>query len=583
MTATETTSWTKDLPVPYDALIELGLTDEQITQARNSEPLVVACQASQQSGAYFDVDLVKQKLKALGLFKHTKGRWAGVPIKLEALGLDPWQIVWVLAPIFGWVYWDDEAERIVRVIQQAWIEVPRKNGKSTISSGISNVLLLADREPGAEVYNAAGSKEQAGRVFEESKKMMLTSPSVRKRINPLKSVVEVPKTGSILRVLSSIGETAHGLNVSGAVIDEVHTLKNKRAIVEAIETGTGARDQPLIIFITTADEDEEGTVYDEKHTYARNLAANVIEDPSFYAVIWAADEKDDPFDEETMRKANPGIGKSPSWRYIRGEARKAKSSPTYFPTYCRLSLNLRMRNRTRFINMDNWDKMATPVSRPALAGQRAWGGLDLAAVSDFSAWAVWVESPRADLDYEVLARFWLPEGVVEQLEKQLSVPLTDWIEQGWITTTEGTAVDYETIQETVIEDCRHFRMQRVSYDRMFAGQLTQNVAKQVQYTDVVPVPQTYMSISPCMKEMDRLIQNHSFAHGGNPVLRWMANLTDAKSDGMDNFVPVKPKDRRKSPARIDGVQALITGMDGILRQPENDKIGAGGFHSYAGY
>lgn len=579
MTATKKGCWTKDLPVPHEALLELGLTEEQIAQARDSQPLVVACQADEQEGAYYDVERASRALKALGLFKHTKGRWAGLPIQLATLGLDPWQVVWILAPIFGWVYYNEEADRVVRVITQAWIEVPRKNGKSTISSGISAVLLLADSEPGAEVYNAAGSEAQAGRVFDESKKMMLSAPSVRKRIVPLKKVVEVPRTGSILRVLSSVGETAHGLNVSGAVIDEVHTLKNKRAVVEAIETGVGARDQPLIIFITTADEDEEGTVYDEKHTYARNIAARVVLDPSFYGVIWAAEKTDDPFSEDTMRKANPGIGKSPTWSYIRKEATKAKGSPTYFPTYCRLSLNLRMRDRSRFINMDDWDKMAQPIVRSQLERRKAWGGLDLAAVSDFAAWSVWVDSPHPDRKFELMTRFWLPELAVETLETQLQVPLTQWIEQGWITVTPGMAIDYDTIQETVIEDSKFFRMQRVSYDRMFAGQLTQNVAKKVR-ADVVPVPQTYTSISPCMKEMDRMILNKEFSHGGNPVLRWMANMTEAKTDGMDNIVPVKPKDRRKSSARIDGIQAAITGLDGVVRTPEKERHTSGGFHSY---
>ena len=248
--------------VPYDALIELGLTHEQILDALDRKPLVTACQAQDHPGAWYDVERARRALKALGLFKHTKGRWAGVRMRLGE-GLDPWQVVWVLAPIFGWVFHDAEIDRIVRVIRSAWIEVPRKNGKSTLSSGISGVLLLADREPGAEVYNAAGSTTQAGRVFEDAKRMLSTSRAARSRIEPLKEVVRVPKTGSILRVLSRVAETAHGLNVSGAIIDEVHTLRLRRALVEAIETGVGARDQPLIVYITTADEAEEGAAAED--------------------------------------------------------------------------------------------------------------------------------------------------------------------------------------------------------------------------------------------------------------------------------------------------------------------------------
>lgn len=575
-TTTTQASWTKELPAPYGALIELGLTEDQIATARNSEPLTLAFQADEHPGAYFDAQRADRAIKALGLFKHTKGRWKGVPLSLQALGLDPWQLVWILAPIFGWVYLDDEIDTVCRVISQAWIEVPRKNGKSTISSGISAVLLLADSEPGAEVYNAAGSKDQAARVFDESKAMMLSSRTVRSRIEALTSVVRVPRTGSILKVLSSVGETAHGLNVSGAVIDEVHTLRNKRAIVEAIETGVGARDEPLIIFITTADEDEEGTVYDEKHTYAVNLAARVILDPSFYAVIWAAERTDDPFSRATQAKANPGAGKSPTWKYLEGEATKAKASPSYFPTYCRLSLNLRMRDRARFIDMEMWDQLDAPISRPLLRGRKAWGGLDLSAVSDFAAWAVWVESVSPDRKYDLMARFWLPADVVETLQEKLHVPLDKWVDDGWIVLTDGTAIDYDRIQKTVIEDCKYFNMQRVSYDRMFAGQMTQNVAKKT-HADVIPVPQTFMSLSPCMKEFDRMVQTKEFAHGGNPVLRWMANVTEAKSDGVDNLLPAKPN-RRRSSSRIDGIQAAVTGLDGIVRREDVQTPYGSGYH-----
>ncbi|NJP93918.1 terminase large subunit, partial [Nonomuraea sp. FMUSA5-5] len=162
---TTTPSTDLDLPVPYEALIELGLTPEQIEDAAEKRPLTVAFQADREPGAYYDVERARKALRALGAFSHTKGRWAGRRFVIGQ-GLDPWQVVWIIAPIFGWVMWDEECERVVRVIRAALVEVPRKNGKSTISSGIANVLLMADGEIGAEVYAAAGSLQQAGRVFE---------------------------------------------------------------------------------------------------------------------------------------------------------------------------------------------------------------------------------------------------------------------------------------------------------------------------------------------------------------------------------------------------------------------------------
>ena len=561
-----TTRSTTDLPVPRDALLELGLTEEQIADAEARRPLVVACQADQHPGAWFDVDRARKALRALAAFKHTKGRWAGVSMKIGE-GLDPWQVVWVLAPVFGWVYHDAEIDRVVRVVRSVWIEIPRKNGKSTLSSGISGVLLLADGEAGGEVYNAAGSTLQAGRVFEDAKRMILTSPAARKRVEPLKEVVRVPRNGSILRVLSRVAETAHGLNVSGAVIDEVHTLRLRRALVEAIETGVGARDQPLIVFITTADEAEEGTIYDEKHTYTRNVSNGIVSDPGHYGVIWAADKHDDPFTETTWRKANPGLGKSPTLAYMRREALKAQTTPSALPGFLRLSLNLRTREQIKWIDLAKYDTLDGEVDRSKLRGRKAWGGLDLSAVSDFTAWVVWAESTTPGRRFDLIPRFWVPEDAVEDIERKCQIPLSKWIADGLVHTSEGEVIDYADVKAAVIGDCKHFDMQRVSYDRMFAGQLVQELDTELRGVEVVPVAQTYSGLSPACKEFERLLGRSEFAHGGNPVMRWMASVVEVKRDDAENIRPVKP-DRKLSSTRIDGIQAAVTGLDGIVRAPE---------------
>ncbi|WP_313812999.1 terminase TerL endonuclease subunit [Glutamicibacter sp.] len=556
------------LPVPYDALIELGLSHEEIIEGLKREPLVVANQADEQPGAWFDVERARKALKALGAFKHTKGRWAGVRMRLGE-GLDSWQVIWVLAPVFGWVYYDEEIDRIVRVIRTVWIEIPRKNGKSTFAAGISGILLLADNEPGAEVYNAAGSTEQARRVFDDSKTMLLSSTAARKRIEPLKDVVRVPRSNSILRVISSIAETAHGLNVSGATVDEIHTLRLKGKLIEAIETGTGARDQPLIVFITTADEAEEGTPYDEKHNYTRNIANNIVKDPRFYGVIWAADEKDDPFDEATQFKANPGLGKSPTRAYMRDQATKAKGSPAALKTYLQLALNLRSPGTARWVDVKTWDELQG-AKRTPLRGRRAWGGLDLSATSDFTAWTVWAQSNRPGLKFDLFTRFWIPEERIKELEEQLLVPIQDWVDRGYITATEGDVIDYSAVKAAVIGDAKHFDMQRISYDRMFAGQIVQELDSELRGIDIVPVSQTMFGLGPASKEMERMWKAGEMRHDGNPVMRWMASRVEIKFDDADNFRPVKPN-RRTSSARIDGFQAAVTGLDGIVRTSLEEK------------
>lgn len=559
------------LPVPREALHELGLDDEQIEQAMAARPLVVANQAHEQPGAWFDVAAARRAVRAIESFKHTKGRWGSTPLKLA-----PWQLVWVIAPVFGWLWFDPELGRPVRVVRACWIEVPRKNGKSTLSSGIGLTLLLADRETGAEVYAAAGSLEQAKRVFDDAKRMAQTSKAVKGRADVLTSVIRTPRAGGIFRALSRIAETAHGLNVSGAVIDEVHVHKS-RDLIDAIETGTGARDQPLIVFITTADDAREGSIYDEKHSYTRKVAEHTVEDPAHFGVIWAAAETDDPFDEATWRKANPGLGTSPTLAYLRREANKAKATPSYYPTFLRLSLNIREKASTRWIDLRAWDRVAGIVEVPALKGRRAWGGLDLSAVSDLSSWQLIVESKQPGVEVEVLSRFWLPSERLEELQRHLQVPLARWAREGFLELTEGDAIDYDTIEKRVMADCRTFDVQWIGYDRMFAGQLVQNVDRDTKRgVRVTPISQTFLGLSPACKEMDRLLRTGAIRHGGHPVLRWMAGCVETITDGNDNYRPTKP-DRRKSQARIDGIAATVMGLDGYLRRPKAKSRVAAGF------
>jgi phage terminase large subunit-like protein len=568
---TTTVSSTDVLPVPLEALYQLGLDDEQIAQALESRPLVVANQTGEQAGAWFDVDAAKRAVRAIESFKHTKGRWGSTPLKLA-----PWQLVWVIAPVFGWLWHDPELGRPVRVVRACWIEVPRKNGKSTLSSGIGLSLLLADRETGAEVYAAAGSLEQAKRVFDDAKRMAQTSRAVKGRAEVLTSVIRVPRTGGVFRALSRIAETAHGLNVSGAVIDEVHVHKS-RDLIDAIETGTGARDQPLIVFITTADDAKEGSIYDEKHSYTRKVADGVVTDPAHYGVIWAADEADDPFDEATWRRANPGLGTSPTLAYLRREATKAQSTPSYYPTFLRLSLNIREKASTRWIDLRKWDRIAGMVDEPALKGRRAWGGLDLSAVSDLSAWVLAVESKQPGVEVELVSRFWLPSERLEELQRHLQVPLAQWVREGFISLTEGDAIDYDTIEKQVLADCRTFDVQWIGYDRMFAGQLVQNVDRDTKRgVKVTPISQTFLGLGPACKELDRLMLTDAVRHGGNPVLRWMAGCVETIADGNDNYRPTKPS-RHQSQARIDGVAATVMALDGYLRRPKAKSRIAVGF------
>lgn len=549
------------LPVPRAALLELGLSDEQVDEALESRPLVVAFHADRQPGAFFSVEAAARAKNAIESFKHTKGRWGGTPLKLM-----PWQLVWVIAPIFGWLYRDEELGRDVRVVRSAWVEVPRKNGKSTLSSGIALTLLAADREIGPEVYTAGVDREQASRIFNDAKQMAMSSRNGKRAIEPKAAVLVGRRNGGILRALSRVAEAAHGLNVSGGVVDEVHVHKS-RDLIEAIETGTGAREQPLIVFITTADEGSEYTIYDEKHTFTVRIAEDVITFPSHYGVIWAASEEDDPFAEATWHKANPGLRYgAPSMKSIRDAADKARTTPSAFPGFCRLYLNRRMSMKTRWIPMPLWTSNEGDLSpAKSLRFQDAWGGLDLSAVSDLSAWLLLVKSRQPGIELEIVPRFWIPEQRAEELSHQLQVPILEWAEQGFITLTEGDAIDYKAIEDQILADSRTYRIRRVSYDRMFAGGTLERIEDNPRIGEVVPIAQTYLGLGPGAKESERMLRSRVLRHDGNPVLRWNAQCVEVIRDGNDNIRPVKPN-RDKASTRIDGIAAMVMAMDGYLRR-----------------
>src|SRR5918999_21261 len=272
-------------------------------------PRVKTPEPRDEPGARFDPERVDRVLKAFSLLRHTQGQWAGKPLKP-----DPWQIAYVIAPVFGWVRWDDDAAGYVRIITSLYVDVPRKNGKSTLAGGILIYLACADGEPGAQVVTAATSERQAGFVFNPIKQLAEKSPALSKHVKTVMRRVIHPATASYIEVVSSAADAQHGANIHGAAIDELHVHKTPD-LVETIETGTGSRRQPLVLIITTADAGRRHTIYDRKRTRVESLERGALVDPTTYGVVWAADPKDPPFAEETQRKANPGYGVSPTKRY----------------------------------------------------------------------------------------------------------------------------------------------------------------------------------------------------------------------------------------------------------------------------
>lgn len=574
---------TDRLPFPPEALPKLRKALAGLTPAvplkgwDSSMPLLVSPPPGESvEGAWFDADEVARKVRAICALRHTKGRWAGKP-----LVPDPWQVVWVLAPMFGWKYSldDPDEERAgARVVRSAYIEIPRKNGKSTLASGVAIVLLVADGEQAPEVYAAAWGRDQAHLVFDPAKAMVLGSPLLKDKLEPLTNIVRCPGNGGLFRVLSRAADVAHGLNVSGAVIDELHVHRN-RALVDAIETGVGARAQPLVIIITTADEGEVGTIYDERRGYAELLANRVVTDPSTYAAVWAAAEDADPWADSTIRAANPGIGRSVTWQAVRDERTKARNNPSLRPTYLRLRLNRRVRQTVRWVNLGRWDEeanavelwlpdQAVPIEEwdpPAeLRGRTAWAGLDLSATTDLTALNIWLpDSDEHGSGGWSLPLFWLPDfDLADRVEKD-RVPYDRWAADGWLELTDGNVVDYSRITDALEWAASTFDLKRVSHDRWQAGPVIQHLTN--AGIDSNPVPQTYSGMSAASKRLEELYLAGRYRHQGHPLLRWNASVVDVKRDQADNVRPVKP-DRQAGGARVDGITAAVMAIDGAMRQ-----------------
>lgn len=555
-------------PVPVDKLDELTEKLKKINVSvegwEDSAPTHCALQADQFPGAWFDVDEVIRVIRVIKTFRHTKGEWAG-----RSIVPAPWQIMWVIAPVFGWKKPDG-----YRVINNAWIEIPRKNGKSTISSALANVLFTADREAGAEVYAAAGTLDQANLVFSDSKKMMQTCGPLKNKVSIFKKEMRHKKTGSFFKVLSKAADAAHGLNVHAAVVDEIHVHKT-RDLIDAIESGTGARRQPLVIFITTADEGEEFSIYGEKHDDIINLASNVSHEPTTYGVIWCAEEKDDPFDPATWKKANPGLGVSPKLEYLEREAKKAANNPLRLSMFLRLHLNIRTKATAQGIDIRVWDRNKKELSLEEnwnlFTKGEVYAGLDLSSVNDFSC----VSYVKAGSEYEGeidnFCRFWLPEDRLDELDKLLKLKgqLHRWVDLGYLTLCEGPTIDYTQIEETIKKDFDAFNVKRLTYDAMFAGQMTQNLAKHKNNVEIIPIKQGYAALSPPWKELKKLVLENNFNHYQNPILRWHAQCVEETDDSYDNQKPHRPE-RARSSKRIDGIAATVDALDGYIRREIKD-------------
>jgi phage terminase large subunit-like protein len=495
---------------------------------------------ARRSGYWFDKPAAD---RACGFFEdllvHVKGEWADQPFVLE-----PWQRD-IIQKVFGWKRPD--GTRRYRIV---YIEVGRKNGKSTIAAGIALYLLTADGEAGGEVLSAAADREQAAIVFTMAKSMVQASPELSERCETYHRSIIVPRTGSSYKVLSADAPTKHGLNPHGIIFDELHAQPN-RELWATLVSGAGARRQPLVVAITTAGYDRQSICY-EMHDHAVKVRDGVIQDDAFLPVIYAADEKEDWTNPKAWRKANPSLGISIKEDFLRDECLRAKESPPKQNSFRRLHLNQWTEQESRWIDMGVWAEGGREVDVAGLQGRKCFAGLDLSSSTDLSAFILLFPPKDGDTvePYKVLCNFWVPSENIAKRVTRDRVPYDSWIRDGFIEATDGNVIDYDVIRQRIGECGARFRIAEIAYDRWGATQLSTQLTSD-GFT-VVPFGQGYASMSPAAKQVEKLLLGRKLTHGGNPVLTWMASNVAVKMDPAGNI----KLDKSKSRDRIDGMVAL---------------------------
>jgi phage terminase large subunit-like protein len=508
------------------------------------------------------------------LMPHIKGRWSSKTLRLE-----PWQI-FVYMTVFSWVWSTaaaaDAAVRAkdgLRRFRTVYIEVPRKNAKSTMTAPVGLYMLAVDREEGAECYSAATTRDQARIVFDVARAMARKTPGFCDRFGVEISThaLVVQDSESVFKALSAEDNSLDGLNPHFASVDELHAHKT-RGVYDVLETATGARTQALLWNITTAGSNRAGVCY-EVRTYLTKILDAVAEDESFFGIIYTIDDGDDWTDPKVWAKANPNYGISVFPDDIARLCRKAQELPSAQPNFLTKRLNVWVNADSPWMDMRRWDALADRTLRiEDFEGEDVFEAVDLASIVDIAAnvrlfrRTIEEENKKTGemephVHYYAFARFYLPEDVVEESDNS---QYQGWATSGRIITTDGSAIDQNVIQDDVRLDQDRFSIRAVAYDSWQADKFALELND--EGFPMVVVPMNAKTLSAPMKEIDALVRNGRLHHDGDPVLAWMMSNVVAHVDKKDNVFPNKQTSKNK----IDGAVALIMAMSRAMHAPNSD-------------
>jgi phage terminase large subunit-like protein len=489
---------------------------------------------------YFDKKSGERACKFIEFLPHTKGKWAA---KRELLKLEPWQCFFVVC-IFGWLRCSDDMRRFRRA--QLW--VPRKNGKSALAAAIGLYMLVADNEYGAEVYSGATTEKQAWEVFRPAKLMAQKTPDLLDYygVEVNASNIHISDNGSRFEPL--IGKPGDGSSPHCAIIDEYHEHKTDE-MVDTMITGMGAREQPLLLMITTAGDNLSGPCY-QMQIDAQKMLEGSITDEATFALIYTVDQGDDWACIDTMKKANPNYGVSVSDDFLLARLQDAKNNARKQSTFKTKHLNVWVGSRDAYFNIDRWNQSADKsLKLEDFYGKQIYLGLDLASKVDIAALEILI--PMGDSDYVRFGKYYLPESA---LDTSAAEHYRGWAAEGWMRITDGEIIDFNEIKTDILELCSLFEVVECAYDPFQATMLVTELMS--EGVPVVEMRPTVLNFSEPMKTLDGLVRSRQVRHSGDPVMTWMMSNVVANEDAKDNVYPRKDKPENK----IDGAIALIMAL-----------------------
>lgn len=499
-----------------------------------------------------------------GFFVHIKGPLAGKPILL-----DPWQRFWT-AVLYGW----RRAGSLLRRFTRSYEEVARKNGKSTWKGPQGAYLFSMAGQGGAEVYAVATTRSQAMTVFKPAfdniRRWARKSPKVKRSFRIHEGVNQekvVFGDSNVFAPLPANAENLDGLNPSAVLYDELHAA-DTREVWDVMESALGAREDPLLSAITTA-----GFILDGICVEVRTYLVEVLEgrrlDDSMFGYIYTLDAGDDPYEECNWIKANPGLGRSKMWDYMRTQARKAKALPGARANFLTKDLNIWCNSAEGWFDIQVWDKGSKAFPVQMLKGRRCYGGLDLASVRDLTAFSLVFPPLEGETTVHVLVWHWCPEGKLDE-EADDQAPYRKWAEEGWLTVTPGNVADYGPIKETVLQAHKDYDLVECGFDDWNAQQTVNDLM--AEEVNMVNVPQNTSGMGPGSKALERYVYGLVLRHNGNPVLRNGAGNVSLLFDSNGNYRPDKKKSKQKG--RIDGIVATVIALSRMeVPSDEGDEDG----------